>query len=91
MLGVEPDKSLFEILCDNLKTAKINYNVYIPWYIMTSRENNAQTIAFFEKNNYFNYPKEKIKFFSKSLVENIEYFCSRRTTNGENGRKNFIK
>ena len=63
MLGIEPDKSLFEILCDNLKTAKIKYDIYIPWYIMTSRENNAQTIEFFEKNNYFNYPKEKIKFF----------------------------
>lgn len=63
MLGIEPDKSLFEILCDNLKTAKTNYDVYIPWYIMTSRENNKQTMEFFEKNNYFNYPKDKIKFF----------------------------
>ena len=63
MLGIKPDKSLFEILCDNLKTAKTNYDVYIPWYIMTSRENNKQTIEFFEENNYFNYPKDKIKFF----------------------------
>ena len=30
---------------------------------MTSKENNEETISFFEKNNFFNYPKESIKFF----------------------------
>ena len=30
---------------------------------MTSKENNDDTIAFFEKMNYFGYPKEAIKFF----------------------------
>ena len=30
---------------------------------MTSVENNEDTIAFFEKMNYFNYPKEYVKFF----------------------------
>lgn len=30
---------------------------------MTSRENNKQTIEFFEKRNYFGYPKEHIRFF----------------------------
>ncbi len=30
---------------------------------MTSRENNNETIKFFEENNYFNYPKDYIKFF----------------------------
>jgi len=30
---------------------------------MTSVENNEETISFFEKMNYFNYPKEYIKFF----------------------------
>lgn len=30
---------------------------------MTSIENNEETIAFFKKMNYFNYPKEYVKFF----------------------------
>lgn len=64
ILNVKPEpKSLFEILCDNLKNAKEKYGVIIPWYIMTSRENNNETVEFFEKNNYFNYPKEAVKFF----------------------------
>lgn len=32
---------------------------------MTSKQNNKETIEFFEKNEYFNYPKEKIRFFEQ--------------------------
>ena len=35
-LDIIPKKSLFEILCDNLKEANNKYNVTITWYIMTS-------------------------------------------------------
>ena len=56
-------KSLFEIIVDKLKNADEKYNVYLNCYIMTSPENNKETVTFFEKNNYFNYPKEYIKFF----------------------------
>lgn len=63
VLDVNPPKSLFEIMCDNLKNIKEQYGAIIPWYIMTSRENNKDTIEFFENNNYFDYPKEYIKFF----------------------------
>ena len=46
-IGLASHKSIFEILCDNLKQAKEKYHVDIPWYLMTSDENNADTIAFF--------------------------------------------
>lgn len=73
ILNIKPEpKSLFEILCDNLKDAKNKYNVIIPWYIMTSRENNTQTVEFFEKNNYFNYPKDAIKFFVQGELPMID-------------------
>ena len=62
-LGLESHKSIFEILCDTLKLAKKQYDVVVPWYIMTSDENNDETVKFFEENNYFDYPKEAIKFF----------------------------
>ena len=44
-------KYLFEILIENLKEANKTYMVTIPWYIMTSRENNKMTRDFLEKNN----------------------------------------
>ena len=72
MLGTTPDKSLFEIFCDKLKKIKEKYNVTIPWYLMTSKENNLETTKFFEKNNYFNYPKEAIKFFIQDEIPMID-------------------
>ena len=63
-LNVEPKaKSIFELLCETLKKANEKYSISIPWYIMTSRENNIDTVKFFEENNYFNYNKNDIKFF----------------------------
>ena len=62
-LGLDSHKSIFEILCDTLKLARKKYGVVVPWYIMTSDENNDETVEFFEKNNYFDYPKEAVKFF----------------------------
>lgn len=64
-LGLPSHKSLFEILCDGLKETMQKYGVAVPWYIMTSRENNDETVAFFKKNNYFGYPKEAIGMFFK--------------------------
>lgn len=58
-------KYLFEILAENLKEANKNYNTNIPWYIMTSRENNNQTQEFLEKNNYFGYDKNNVMLFEQ--------------------------
>ena len=40
-------KSLFQIMCEDIKMANEKFNVTIPWYIMTSEENDAKTKAFF--------------------------------------------
>ena len=63
--GLESHKTIFEVLCDNLKEAYEKYDVYVPWYIMTSRQNHEDTVKFFEEKNYFNYPKENIYFFKQ--------------------------
>ena len=59
-------KYLFEILAENLKEANQKYGKIIPWYIMTSKENNAETIEFMEKHNYFGYDKDSVRFFAQS-------------------------
>ena len=63
-IDVRPEpKFLFQILAENLEAANKKYNVTLPWYIMTSTENNKETVEFFEEHNYFGYPKDHIKFF----------------------------
>lgn len=64
-LGLESHKSLFEILTDGFKEAKEKYSVEIPWYIMTSKENNDDTVKFFEEHNYFGYSKDAVRMFFK--------------------------
>ena len=64
-IGLESHKPIFELLCETLKLANEKYGVVIPWYIMTSKENNKDTVDFFEKNNYFGYPKGYIQFFKQ--------------------------
>ena len=65
-------KSLFQILAENIMMTNEKYSVTIPWYIMTSDENDVQTQEFFTKNNYFGYPKDKIKFFRQSKLPLID-------------------
>lgn len=71
-IDIPPKRSLFEFICDKLKKAFELYNVYLPWYIMTSPSNNSSTISYFEKNDFFDYPKEKVFFFSQSTLPVID-------------------
>jgi UDP-N-acetylglucosamine/UDP-N-acetylgalactosamine diphosphorylase len=57
------NKYIFEIHIDKLKHIYEMSNIYVPWFIMTSKENHNQTINFFEEHNYFDYPKDKVNFF----------------------------
>ena len=65
-------KYLFEILAENLKEANKKYNTIIPWYIMTSRENNDQTQEFLEKNNYFGYDKKSVMLFEQGELPLVD-------------------
>ena len=68
---VNGDKYLFEIIVETLKKAEKEYGVVIPWYIMTSKENNAQTVEFLKEKNYFSYPEDKIKIFMQNEIPMI--------------------
>lgn len=72
-IGLESHKSIFEILCDTLKQAKEKCGEYVLWYLMTSKANNKQTKDFFEKENYFGYPKEKIRFFIQGELPMLDF------------------
>lgn len=64
----EHGKYIFEILAETLQRANKKYGVVVNWYIMTSEENNAETVKFFEKHDFFGYDKEKIKFFKQNVL-----------------------
>lgn len=59
------EKYLFQIIVESLQKANKKYGVVIPWYLMTSEENNDQTLAFLEEHDFFGYPKDKVKLFKQ--------------------------
>lgn len=71
-LGLKNDKSLFEIMFENINEMAKKLNAIIPWYIMTSNENHEDTISFFEKQNYFGYDKDAIKFFPQGELPMLD-------------------
>jgi len=64
----EPPKSLFQIMCEDLQRTNDKYNIIIPWYIMTSDENDKKTKKYFEEHNFFGYPENQIKFFVQNKL-----------------------
>ena len=70
-IGLDSHKSLFELLLDYIKEQNVKYNVQIPWFIMTSKENNEATVKFFKDNKYFGYEKN-IFFFIQGQLPMID-------------------
>lgn len=71
-LDTKPKISLFEVLCNYLKSTSSKFHVIIPWYIMTSTENYEATVQFFENKNFFGYPRDYITFFVQENLPIID-------------------
>ncbi len=72
-IGLGSHKSLFELLSDSIKESERKYNVSIPWFIMTSEENNEETVEFFGKNKFFGFEKNKtIYFFTQGQLPMVD-------------------
>ena len=79
----EEGKYLFEILAEALFNANKEYGITIPWYIMTSEENNKDTIDFLEEHSYFHYPKEYVMVFVQNSMPLMDE--DRKLLIGKNG------
>lgn len=71
-LEVGEKKPLFTLLAKTIKEASEKYDAIIPWYVMTSRENNEQTTSFFKRHNYFDMGEENVKFFIQNELPMID-------------------
>ena len=61
-------KPLFQVFAEQLQAHGAAAGKPIPWYVMTSDINDAPTRAFFEKNNYFGYDKNHVRFFPQGMM-----------------------
>ena len=72
-IGVNKKLYIFEQLVANLMKVTEKAGAWVPFYIMTSDKNDAQTRAFFEEHNYFGYNKDYVKFFVQEMVPAVDF------------------
>ena len=72
--GITPVRNypLFGVFSEKLLAAQSRFGVEIPWTIMTSPQNNGETVDFFEKHRYFGLKKDKIHFFVQGTMPIID-------------------
>ncbi len=63
--------SIFEQQMKNIEQVTKISGAYFPLFIMTSEINNTETVDFFRKNGYFDYPEDKIRFY----IQDAEPVC----------------
>ena len=61
-------KPLFRVFAEQILASERRYSVRIPWFIMTSPQNDADTRAFFADNNYFGRQKQEHVFIPQGIV-----------------------
>lgn len=65
------EKTLFQLLSEQVKALSMHYKAKIPLLIMTSFENHTDTVAFFDSFNYFGLDKDYVHFFQQGMLPTI--------------------
>jgi len=69
---VVTDKPLFRVFAEQILATQNKYGVTIPWYIMTSPMNHADTLAFFADNNNFGLVRSNIFMFPQGVMPSMD-------------------
>ena len=72
-VGLTKEIYIFERLIRNLMDVTDKAGCFVPLYVMTSDKNHDETIAFFEEQNYFGYPKDFVKFFKQEMAPSVDF------------------
>jgi len=65
-------KPLFRLFAEQILACERRHGVAIPWYVMTSPLNDAETRAFFQDNNHFGRRPADHFFFPQGVVPTLD-------------------
>jgi UDP-N-acetylglucosamine pyrophosphorylase len=71
-IGLPSRKSLFQLQAERILRLSRQAGKTIPWYIMTSEENHAETTAFFKERRNFGLPERDIFFFKQGQLPVVD-------------------
>lgn len=64
--------SLFQVFAEKIAAAGRRYGRPVPWFIMTSAINHAETVAYFEARDHFGLDPARVHFFSQGLMPAVD-------------------
>jgi len=71
-VGPVSGRTLFETHGRRLRAASKRYDCPMPWYVMTSVQNDAATRTFMKEHHFFGLPEEDIFFFSQAMLPALD-------------------
>ena len=71
-IGPVSDRTLFRVLCEQIKARSQRAGQVIPYFIMTSEATHLPTVAFFEKNDYFGLGEDNVYFFQQASLPAVD-------------------
>jgi UDP-N-acetylglucosamine pyrophosphorylase len=71
-IGLPSRKSLFQLQAERILRLSRQSGKAIPWYIMTSEENHAETTAFFKERRFFGLPERDVFFFKQGELPVVD-------------------
>ena len=61
-------KPLFQVFAEQLRAYGRDFGRPVPWYIMTSQANDAQTRDFFQQHSFFGLDRRDVFFFQQGMM-----------------------
>lgn len=71
-IGLPSRKSLFQLQAERILRLSRQAGKAIPWYVMTSEENHAETFGFFKERRFFGLPERDIFFFKQGEMPVVD-------------------
>jgi len=67
-VGPVSGRTLFETHGRRLRAASKRYGCPMPWYVMTSVQNDTATRSFMKEHHFFGLPEDDVFFFSQAML-----------------------
>lgn len=65
-------KSIFQLHAEKIRAIQERYNIKIPWYLMTSENNDLMTRNFFQTHQFFGFDPQQIYFFTQGMLPTLD-------------------
>ena len=71
-VGPVTGRTLFEVHARRLRRARERYGRAMPWYVMTSPANDADTKRIFAEADFYGLPPDEVFFFSQDMLPALD-------------------